>query len=235
MEDLVLARHNFDIEKEKLKTFAEKNPADLDLRKVDEDKGVGEWFGEWLRGGGIGLEHKVTGKELNALTEATQQHLISLNDTQRKLFEEFGQVYKTFDTLDRDYINAIAATVKSVEKTSNDVQIDQKHIKQLVDNQEQTIEFLTRFKHKMDSITHLEDLDEIWETDQQHAVHIRELQNAQKQTQDLIQANGNALVKMDEATMNAIQTLNKKISIAYMIAGSSFALALIEMIILFMR
>ena len=44
-----------------------------------------------------------------------------------------------------------------------------------------------------------------------------------------------ALATVDEAAKTAIQELNKKINYAYMIAGGSFALALIEMLIIFLR
>lgn len=293
MEDLALAKHDFEISKQKIKAFSEQNSANLELEKVDDKKGFGEWLGDYFLGGGIGLEHKVTGKELNKLTEALQQNLIRINNTHKKLIEEFGQVYTTFETLDTDYIQAIVATVSSVEKTSNDVQAAQERIGNIVDDLERTIMLLKQFKERLDRLSHLENIDKIWEkteahdaeiselmqeskhisdevrknaeqiaaltayvasvstiehlgdvdslwdSSQLHTAQIQGLQETEEQTQSLIQTNredmNHALATVDEAAKTAIQELNKKINYAYMIAGGSFALALIEMLIIFLR
>lgn len=293
MEDLTLAKHNFDVSKQKIKSFSQQYSVNLELEKVDDKKGLGEWLGDYFLGAGIGLEHKVTGKELNTLTEALQQNLIRINTTHRKLIEEFGQVYTTFETLDKDYIQAIVATVKSVEETSNSVQVAQERIGGIVNDLERTIELLKRFKERLDRLSHLENIDKIWEKTEAHEAEISELiqeskhisdevrKNAEQiaaltayvasvstiehlgdvdslwdssqihtaqiqglleteeQTQSLIQTNredmNHALATVDEAAKTAIQELNKKINYAYMIAGGSVALALIEMLIIFLR
>ena len=84
--------HSFEESKNQLKKFSEQTTTDLDLKKVNTNKDVGEWLGEYLIGGGIGKSHKVTGEELNGLTKQVQNHLIEINDMQRSFIQEFGQV-----------------------------------------------------------------------------------------------------------------------------------------------
>lgn len=65
MEELAIQTHDFEKAKNELKRFSEETTADLDLKKVDSDKGAGEFFGDLFLGRGIGLNHTVKGSELN--------------------------------------------------------------------------------------------------------------------------------------------------------------------------
>ena len=68
MNELVIQRHDFENAKKEIKKFSEQTTTELNLKMVDNSKGVGEFFGDLLFGRGIGLNHKVTGEELNELT-----------------------------------------------------------------------------------------------------------------------------------------------------------------------
>lgn len=162
MGELVIQYHDFENAKKEIKKFSEQTTTDLDLKRVDDSKGVGEFFGDWFFGRGIGLDHKVTGEELNELTSQIQTHLHSINNTQIKLIREFGQVYSALEALDKDYIQAILVSIKATEETSQSIQETQGQIKKIVENQRKTLEELKKFKQKLDGYAHLGDIDKIW-------------------------------------------------------------------------
>lgn len=162
MSELVIQYHNFENAKEELKKFSEQTVTDLDLKKVNNVKDVGEFIGDWFLGRGIGLNHKVTGEELNDLTLQIQKHLHSINNTQIKLIKEFGQVYSALEALDQDYIQAILVSIRATEETSQSIQETQGQIKKIVENQRKTLEELKKFKQKLDGYAHLGDIDKIW-------------------------------------------------------------------------
>lgn len=162
MGELVIQYHDFENAKKEIKKFSEQTTTDLDLKRVDDSKGVGEFLGDWFFGRGIGLDHKVTGEELNELTSQIQMHLHSINNTQIKLIKEFGQVYSALEALDKDYIQAILVSIKATEETSEGIQKTQEQIKKIVENQRKTLEELKKFKQKLDGYAHLGDIDKMW-------------------------------------------------------------------------
>lgn len=162
MGELVIQYHDFENAKKEIKKFSEQTSTDLDLRRVDDSKGVGEFLGDWFFGRGIGKDHLVKGEELNDLTSQIQTHLHSINNTQIKLIKEFGQVYSALEALDKDYIQAILISIKATEETSEGIQKTQEQIKKIVENQRKTLEELKKFKQKLDGYTHLGDIDKIW-------------------------------------------------------------------------
>ena len=163
MGELVIQYHDFEKAKKEIKKFSEHPITDLDLKIVDDSKGVGEFFGDLFLGRGIGLDHKVTGEELNDLTSQIQTHLYSINNTQIKLIKEFGHVYTALEALDKDYIQAILISIKATEETSEGIQKTQEQIKKIVENQRKTLEKLKKFKQKLDGYAHLGDIDKIWD------------------------------------------------------------------------
>lgn len=162
MGELVIQYHDFENAKKEIKKFSEQTTTDLDLTRVDDSKGVGEFLGDWFWGRGIGTDHLVKGEELNDLTSQIQTHLQSINNTQIKLIKEFGQVYSALEALDKDYIQAILVSIKATEETSEGIQKTQEQIKKIVENQRKTLEELKKFKHKLDGYAHLGDIDKIW-------------------------------------------------------------------------
>ena len=119
MNEIVVKRHSFDMAKNRLKEFSEKTEAELKIDKVETE-------GVFL---GLG-NHKVTGYELNERLETIQKHLIDANATNNKVIKVFREIYNALDALDKDYITSIVANVKAIEKTSNDVRVQQETLKQ---------------------------------------------------------------------------------------------------------
>lgn len=172
MNEIAVKRHSFDVAKNRLKEFSEKTEAELEIDKVRTD------------GGFLGLgDHKVTGYELNRRLETIQEHFIAVNTTNNKVIKAFREVYNVLDVLDKDYITSIIANVKAIEKTSNDIRVQQGTLKQhtekltnqqnkldahqveiekSVANISKIVATLKVFKEKLDGYKHLTDIDKVW-------------------------------------------------------------------------
>ena len=172
MNEIVVKRHSFDMAKNRLKEFSEKTEAELKIDKVETKDGF------------LGLgDHKVTGYELNERLETIQEHLIDANAINNKVIKVFREIYNALDALDKDYITSIVANVKAIEKTSNDVRVQQETFKQHneklanqqnkldahqveieknVANISKIVTALKVFKEKLDRYNHLTDIDKIW-------------------------------------------------------------------------
>ena len=204
MNEMVIKRHSFDLAKNRLKEFSERTEAELEIDRVETD------------GGFLGLgDHKVTGNELNRRLETIQGHFIAVNTTNNKVIKEFREIYNALDALDRDYIASIVANVKAIEKTSNDVRVQQGTLKQhhekLASQQSQldahqveieknvaniskVVAALKVFKEKLESYKHLSDIDKIWN-------------DCQKWHQEISTLSGNisdAITKSNSANAKAI-------------------------------
>lgn len=185
MNDLEIKRHSFELAKNRLKEFSKKTESELAIDKVQTD------------GGFLGLgDHKVTGYELNRRLETIHGHFIAVNATNNKVIKEFREVYNALDVLDKDYITSIVANVKAIEKTSNDVRTQQETLKQHneklanqqnkldahqteieknVANISKIVTALNVFKEKLESYSHLTDIDKIWNDCQKWHREISEL------------------------------------------------------------
>lgn len=162
MEELVIQTHDFEESKKQLKKFSEETTTDLDLKRVDSGKGVGEFFGDLFLGRGIGTDHIVKGSELNSLTADIQQHLIDINNMQRSFINEIGHVYTALESLDKDYIQAILIAVKSAQKANGEAKIAQADIEKTIEEQKKIIKVLQQFKDKLDKFKHIVDIDKMW-------------------------------------------------------------------------
>ena len=162
MNELVIQTHDFEEAKLAIKKFSEETNTELGFQYVDDKKGLGEWLADAIFGGGIGLNHKVTGEELNDLTVQIESHLRDLNTTQINLIKQFGKVYEALEALDKDYIQGILIAVKENELISERLAEDHQKLKKLQKNQERTLEELLKFKAKLDAYAHLCDVDKIW-------------------------------------------------------------------------
>lgn len=206
MNEIAIERHSFNVAKERLKEFTEKTEAELKIETVEVDGGL---FG-------LG-NHKVTGEELNDRLGAVQQNLIDFNKTSNKMLKEFREVYHALDVLDKDYITSIVANVKAIEKTSNDVRVQQgvlkQHNEKLADQQnkldvQQTeieknvtniskiVTALKVFKEKLEGYKHLTDIDKTW--------------NDCKNIQNEIRVVSDSITKISEKIAEDIAAANDK-------------------------
>lgn len=146
MTEITIKRHSFDLAQERLKEFSEGTEAQVEIDSVRTD------------GGFLGLgDHKVTGYELNRRLKIIQSHFITVNETNNKVIKEFREVYNALDALDKDYIASIVANVKAIEKTSNDVRVQQgileQHHKKLENQQGELDIHQTEIEESVKSIS----------------------------------------------------------------------------------
>ena len=139
--EINIRKHDFDEAKEHLKEFAEQSQDELYFDKVRTHE---DFFGFEF------AEHGVTGKEFNTLVEQTQNYISKFYDNQQKLIEEFGQVYKALEALDKDYIQAIISSVAAIEITNKKILKEQARIEKTIENQKATLLALKHFKEKFD-------------------------------------------------------------------------------------
>lgn len=169
----VIKKHNFQKTLKRLKAFSERKKEEIEIESVaNYDYGI--FFDS---------DHKVTGREFNTRIEDIQDILIRLNKKNIEIVKEFNDVYQTFDYLDKEYISAILSVLKGVEKTSDDVKVQQTELKKhhialeqqqnkldshqgeidnIISNMEITIKVLQKFKSQLDGLKHLNDIDTIW-------------------------------------------------------------------------
>ena len=111
LEIQVLAKsERFNEKKEALKAFSEEIPEQSDLPTVPQDN---------LMFGLINTEYGVTGKDLNALTDAVQNKMIEQNKHIKKIIQEFNTIYETFQILDDEYIQSISNSLIAAKEANN--------------------------------------------------------------------------------------------------------------------
>jgi len=165
--------HEFDEAKKQLKLFAEGVESSVDLQLVATQGGLFKLF-----------EHHVKGEELNKLTNQIKDHLISLNDLQKKAIQEFTQVYQALEALDNDYIQHILISIKAAEEASRQAQESAEKakknsldIKKTIEIQQETIDVLTKFKNQIDKHKHLINIDTIWNDSQKLKKDVESINN----------------------------------------------------------
>ncbi|PIH60242.1 hypothetical protein [Paenibacillus sp. LK1] len=148
----------FNEKKNRLKAFSKSFPNSESLPSVPTSKGL---FGLF--------DYKVTGSDLNSLTEKIQDKMIKQNQILVKTIQEFNTIYDTFSALDKEYIRGILISLKSAEEANakalkgiNGVKENQIEITQIIEQQKQVIQVLKKFKEKIEKIEHLTDVDTIF-------------------------------------------------------------------------
>lgn len=223
MNELDIKRHSFDLAKNRLKEFSEKAKAEKAIDRVK----TGGWFFGWGN-------HRVTGHELNERMESIQGHFIDINSTNNEIIKEFREVYSALDALDKDYIQSIVASVKAIEKTNNDVKMQQGTLKQHneklasqqskldshqieidknVANMAKIVTTLKAFKEKLDDYKHLTDIDRIWSDCKTIRNDIQVISNSitaisKKATSDIATARNDIQVVSDSITALSKKTTN---------------------------
>ena len=137
--EINISPYDFNEAKELLKEFAEQSRDELyfDTVKTHDDL-----FGFEF------TEHTVTGKEFNTLVEQTQNYISKFYDNQQTLIEEFGQVYKALEALDKGHIQAILSSVAAIDHTNKKILKEQVRIDKTIEKQKATLVALKQFKEK---------------------------------------------------------------------------------------
>ena len=109
----------------------------------------------------------------------------------------------------------------------------------LVHTNQNHIDELSKYKEELCSIKYLKEVDKLWNSNEVHSNQLSELEKQSKETNNFIQNNKKlidmALADVVEKNDIAVQALTKKIKYAYLLAGGSLGLALIELLAIFLK
>jgi len=222
MNEIAIKQHSFEIAKNRLKDFSEKTEADLEITSVPTDSCFGIF------------DYKVTGEDLNKKLSVIQGHFVAVNETNNKIIREFREIYNALDVLDKDYITSIVANVKAIEKTSNDVRIQQNILKQhneKLENQQNKLDMhqveinksvesiskivsaLKIFKDKLEEYRHLNDIDQIWRDIENHSSILAESKRKEEQfliNLKTIEIANNDIIKQQDTLKKEKEKLEKQ-------------------------
>lgn len=147
----IIKPHSFEDAKNHIQTFSKRTSSNLGLSKVSTSGGL---FGLF--------DHVVTGEELNTITGEISNYLIRFNGLHTDFINEFGQVYKALESLDKEYIPAILSALKGAEMASNQAKTANDNNKKSIEELEKITSVLENHKENLDKLKHLGSIDEIW-------------------------------------------------------------------------
>ena len=227
--EINISKHDFDEAKEHLKEFAEQSQDELyfDTVRTHED-----FFGFEF------AEHGVTGKEFNTLVEQTQNYISKFYDNQQKLIEEFGQVYKALEALDKGHIQAILSNIAAIDHTNKKLTKEQARIDKTIEKQASTLQVLKQFKEKFTENNHKESIQE----------HDRILSTLDERIDKLEQfsakiplepvshtAELEELRRDLEESKQQIQFISNRLLTLFIVSGVSIGMLIITLLFMFLR
>ena len=227
--EINISKHDFDEAKEHLKEFAEQSQDELyfDTVRTHED-----FFGFEF------AEHGVTGKEFNTLVEQTQNYISKFYDNQQTLIEEFGQVYKALEALDKDYIQAILSSVAAIEITNKKILKEQTRIEKTIENQKATLLALKHFKEKFDEDNNKDFIEK-------HEERLSKLDDRIVSIEDTVNklplepvshtAEIEELRKELKESKVQIQFISSRLLTVFIISGVSIGMLIITLLFMFLR
>ena len=181
---VLVKSEKFNEKKEALKAFSEEIPEQSDLPTVPQDN---------LMFGFINMEYDVTGKDLNALTDAVQNKMIEQNKHIKKIIQEFNTIYETFQILDDEYIQSISKSLIAA-KEANDKAMQGLH---------EIEEYQTGNKKLLDDVFNQnKDLIDILKKHHKKLEELEQLEEKQSEIQieiDSLKANLKTLVKIENS------------------------------------
>lgn len=198
-----------------------------------------------------------TSNDVRKQQNILKQHNKKLEEQQQKLDMHQAEIEKNVENIStivnilKDFkerleehkhltdIDKIWNEVKeNTEKLNELAQTDEK-MSESIDSNVHDINILKEYKDSLSGVSHLYDVDVIWKDVDEHKSRLIECKKRDEDIVDTIQKNKE---EVDENIANAvhtsnaaIETLTKKIKYAYWIAGGSAGLAIIELILLFMK
>jgi len=227
--EINISQHDFDEAKEHLKEFAEQSQDELYFDKV---KTHNDFFGFEF------AEHGVNGREFNTLVEQTQNYISKFYDNQQKLIEEFGQVYKALEALDKDYIQAILSSVAAIEHTNKKIQKEQARIDKTIEKQASTLQVLKQFKEKFNEDNKknlIEEHEEQLSKLDDRIVSIENTVSALPLEPVSHTAEIDELRKELKESKQQIQFISNRLLTVFIVSGVSIGMLVIALLFMFLR
>ena len=227
--EINISPYDFNEAKEHLKEFAEQSRDEL---YFDTVKTHNDFFGFEF------TEHTVTGKEFNTLVEQTQNYISKFYDNQQTLIEEFGQVYKALEALDKDYIQAILSSVAAIDHTNKKILKEQERIDKTIEKQTSTLLALKQFKEKFNENNHKEAIEE-------HENRLSKLDDRIVSLEDTVStlplepvshtSEIEELRKELKESKEQIKLISSRLLTVFIISGVSIGMLIIALLFMFLR
>ena len=224
--EINISQHDFDEAKEHLKEFAEQSQDELYFDKVKTHE---DFFGFEF------AEHGVNGREFNTLVEQTQNYISKFYDNQQKLIEEFGQVYKALEALDKDYIQAILSSVAAIEHTNKKILKEQERIEKTIENQKATLVALKQFKEKFNEDKKKNLIEEHEERLSKLDDRIVSIENTLPLEPVSHTAEIDELRKELKESKEQIQFISNRLLTVFIVSGVSIGMLVIALLFMFLR
>ena len=106
--NIQIRKDKFDLAKKRIHDLANNVPTVEELPALETEGG---WFG-WS-------DKKVTGAEMNQITRNINNSFIKNNGEIIKIYNQFKEVYNTFDILDKEYIQGIIMATNEAKEASD--------------------------------------------------------------------------------------------------------------------
>ena len=214
---LQITNHDFEVAKEQLKKFAEQDTENLKFEKVRTHEKIFDL--EFS-------EHGVTGTEFNKLIEQIQNYFANFYDRQQDLIKEFGQVHQALEILDKDYIQAILSTVKAIEKTNQNIQIEQKRLDNSIKRQESTLQVLKKFKDDINDFNSKINTNESINLIKQVETQVKQLEKSVILNNEYKVSKDNQIFKLQLELTNThqqFQNVSNKLTTVFILLGFTIA------------
>lgn len=227
--EINISKHDFDEAKEHLKEFAEQSQDELYFDKVRTHD---DFFGFEF------AEHGVTGNEFNTLVEQTQNYISKFYDNQQTFIEEFGQVYKALEALDKDYIQAILSSVAAIDHTNKKILKEQARIDKTIEKQKLTLEALKQFKEKFNEE---KSKNSIVENEERLSTLDDRIVNLEGTVSQLPLETVSQTAEIDELrkelkeSKEQIKLISSRLLTVFIISGVSIGMLIITLVFMFLR
>jgi len=227
--EINISKHDFDEAKEHLKEFAEQSQDELYFDKVRTHD---DFFGFEF------AEHGVTGNEFNTLVEQIQNYISKFYDNQQTFIEEFGQIYKALEALDKDYIQAILSSVAAIEHTNKKILKEQARIDKTIEKQKLTLEALKQFKEKFDEE---KSKNSIVENEERLSALDDRIVNLEGTVSQLPLETVSHTAEIEELrkelkeSKQQIQFISNRLLILFIVSGVSIGMLIITLVFMFLR
>lgn len=227
--EINISAYDFNEAKEHLKEFAEQSRDELNFDKVRTHD---NFLGFDL------TEHAVTGREFNTLVEQTQNYISKFYEKQQEVIEQFSQVYKALEGLDKGYIQAILTNIAAIDHTNKKLAKEHARINKTIEKQTSTLSALKQFKEKFNENNHKENIEE-------HENRLSKLDDRIISLEDTVSvlplepvshtSEIEELRKELKESKEQIKLISSRLLTVFIISGVSIGMLIITLLFMFLR
>ena len=223
MNELKIEKKNFEASIRNIDSMSKENKKMPELQKFKEKGGPMQFF-----------KHKVSGEEMNEFANQVQDNLMLLNNKTNQFYNQFVEVYKAFDSLNKDYITAIVHTFNQAIEATKKAEDAQRDINQTIDMLKKAVQKLSEFNAKVNSELSRIDADNWKENALKHQEELDEIDSKANEIMSTVNSykdQYNSLVEELTIYKKEKQKYNFQLKLCWILTGSMFLFMIIFLII----